>query len=180
MAQLAETPVRNKLPKEFTMNQIGWTILQRYENFILVEGQQVNPTGKPVKVWYTANVTFDRDGNEIAPITLGIENSLLNRNYNEIRARFERGCGDLKAAKERKENAILEQQLIEQAEGKRLQFLSESEELKAHLRVEFEALYDKAQTWQAIGSNKRAMEILHTIAAMDSFRFYHRNTIIKL
>ena len=178
MAQLAETPVRNKIPKQFTMNQVGWKVLQRFENFILVEGQQVNPTGKPVKVWYTANVTFDRDGNEIAPITLGIENSLLNRNYNEILARFERGKGDLIAAKERKEKALQAEKDITEAENKRLQFLSESEELKAHLRVEFEGLYDKSKSFQ--GTGKRGLELLNTISALDSFRFYHRNTIIKL
>jgi len=178
MAQLAETPVRNKLPKEFTMNQVGWKVLQRFENFILIEGQQVNPTGKPIKIWDTANIRVDTNGDEMPPITCGVENSQANRHYDEILARFKRGCGDLKAAKERKENAILEQQLIEQAEAKRLQFLSESEELKAHLRVEFEGLYDKSKSFQGMG--KRAMEILNTISALDSFRFYHRQTIFKL
>jgi len=180
MNQIAETPARNKLSKEFTTNQIGWTILQRYEKFIIVEGQQVNPTGKPVKVWYTANIPFDQEGNELPPSTVGIENSLLNRNYNEILARFERGKGDLIAAKERKENALQAEKDITEAENKRLQFLAESEELKAHLRTEFEDIYSKAKNWQGIGSNKRAMAILHLIAAMDSFRFYHRNTIFKL
>jgi hypothetical protein len=168
------------LPKHFSWNQIPYEIIDRFENWILVAGTRVFPTGKPVKFYDCGNIRIDNDGDEQPPSTLGLQDEPHMRDLEYTRKRFEAGKDKILTDRLRKENNLQAERDILQAEQKRIDFLSAIESKKRHCLEELHLLYEKSEKPEGLTSNKRVLEILHQVAAYDSFKFYYRHTIYKL
>jgi hypothetical protein len=181
-APQVEVPEKKKsyLGSKFITNQHEWQILFRYQDWIMVSTWFVPPTGKAHKFYDTANIPHDHFGDEMVPISVGAENSLLNKSYDEIKARYERGVAKLKDDAQRIINNRQEEKAVRDAEEKRLSFIREGQTLSAHLKSELNDLYDRSDSYSAFAKNKRVQEILTQIALFDSWHFHNRHLINKI
>jgi len=174
MEELAKV---TKLPTKFREAGTQWEILERFDNWVFLQGQRVEFLGnasdpdarlsKGKMLWYVANVMTDGDAREYVRTHMIDDAIFLDKEA--MRGKYLAGIEKLKADRKRSERTAAEAKEANRLTALKAAKIAEAQALRAHLQTELKQIDQASSGIALIFKNIRAKAILQELTTIETY-----------
>jgi hypothetical protein len=148
----------------FFYNYADWVVLDRYQNYVLVQGQQPG-----VRAIYTCtNVLIDGDNEDCRPFVANIEPTSDIYDLGKIRRVYDEQCALIDKRKAARQTAFEAEQAKDKARAAKLVKVADANEMKKAAQAALKELIFDGKTVKTLAKSAKVKDLMNEIRVCET------------